>query len=73
MALGNSYPESGGKNRSAIHWDILKDMKKDAEIYADKQLFYKNGKFLIWPRTNSFPASQPECKSSQPHGQVEYK
>jgi aminopeptidase len=47
MALGNAYPESGGKNRSAIHWDILKDMKKDGEIYADDKLFYKNGKFLI--------------------------
>ena len=39
-------PESGGKNKSAIHWDILKDMKKDGEIYADDKLFYKNGKFL---------------------------
>jgi aminopeptidase len=47
MALGNSYPESGGKNESAIHWDILKDMKKDGEIYADNKLFYKNGKFIM--------------------------
>ncbi|MGD0159924.1 MAG: aminopeptidase [Candidatus Bathyarchaeia archaeon] len=47
MALGNSYPESGGKNKSAIHWDILKDMKKDAEIQADDKPFYKNSKFLI--------------------------
>ena len=47
MALGNSYPESGGLNKSAIHWDILKDMRKDGEIYADGKLFYKNGKFLI--------------------------
>jgi aminopeptidase len=47
MALGNSYRESGGKNRSAIHWDILKDMKKDGEIHADGKLFYKDGKFLI--------------------------
>jgi aminopeptidase len=46
MALGNSYPETGGLNKSAIHWDILKDMKKDSQIYADKELFYKNGKFL---------------------------
>jgi len=46
MALGNSYPESGGKNRSAIHWDILKDMKKNAEIQADNKPIYKNGKFL---------------------------
>jgi aminopeptidase len=47
MALGNSYPESGGKNKSAIHWDILKDMKKDGEMYADGMLFYKKGKFVI--------------------------
>jgi len=47
LALGNSYPESGGLNKSAIHWDILKDMKKDGEIYVDGQLIYKNGKFLI--------------------------
>ena len=47
MALGASYPESGGLNKSGIHWDILKNMKKDSEIYADKELFYKNGKFLI--------------------------
>ncbi len=46
MALGNSYPESGGLNRSAIHWDILKDMKKGGEIYADGKLVYKNGEFL---------------------------
>ena len=47
MALGHAFPESGGKNKSAIHWDILKDMKKNGEIYADADLFYKNGKFLI--------------------------
>ena len=46
IAIGNSYPESGGLNKSAIHWDILKDMKKDGEIYADGKLFYKNSKFL---------------------------
>jgi len=47
IALGLSFPQSGGLNKSAIHWDILKDMKKDGEIYADGKLFYKNGKFLI--------------------------
>jgi len=47
MALGNSFSYAGGLNKSAIHWDILKDMKKDGEIYADGKLFYKNGRFLI--------------------------
>jgi aminopeptidase len=46
MALGNGYSDAGSKNKSAIHWDILKDMKKGGEIYADGHLFYKNGKFL---------------------------
>jgi len=47
IALGNAYLETGGLNKSAIHWDILKDMKRDSEIFADGKLFYKNGKFLI--------------------------
>ena len=47
IALGFSMPESKGVNKSAIHWDILKDMKKDGEIYADNKLFYKNSKFLV--------------------------
>ena len=46
LALGASIPESGGVNKSSIHWDILKDMKKDGEIYADEKPFYRNGKFL---------------------------
>lgn len=47
MALGNSYIETGGLNKSAVHWDLLKDMKKDGEIRADGKLIYKKGKFLI--------------------------
>jgi len=46
MALGEAYPESGGKNKSSIHWDMLCDMKDGGEIYADGELFYKDGKFL---------------------------
>jgi aminopeptidase len=47
MALGNSYAETGALNRSAIHWDILKDMKKSGEMYAGGMLFYKNGMFQL--------------------------
>lgn len=46
MALGDSMMEAGGKNKSAIHWDMICDMRTDGEIYADGQLFYKNGEFL---------------------------
>ncbi|MEI7473474.1 MAG: aminopeptidase [bacterium] len=47
MALGSSYPETGGKNESGLHWDIIKNMKNGSEIYADDKLIYKDGKFLI--------------------------
>jgi len=47
LAIGRSIPESGGKNVSAIHLDILKDMGDGGRIYADGELFYKDGKFLI--------------------------
>lgn len=46
LALGIGIPESGSKNLSGIHWDILKDMR-DGEIYADEVLFYKDGEFVI--------------------------
>ena len=47
LALGRSIPDSGGKNQSAIHWDLIKDMKADGKLYADGELFYENGKVLI--------------------------
>jgi aminopeptidase len=46
FALGESFPESGGKNRSALHWDMICDLRKGGCIYGDGQLFFKNGKFL---------------------------
>jgi aminopeptidase len=46
LALGRSIPDSGGQNSSAIHWDLIKDMK-DGSITADGELFYENGKLLI--------------------------
>jgi len=47
MALGASYPESGGLNQSAIHWDMICDLRDGGEITADGQLLYKNGKFML--------------------------
>jgi aminopeptidase len=46
LAVGAGYPESGSKNESGIHWDMLCDMS-DAEIRVDGDLFYKNGKPVI--------------------------
>ncbi len=47
MAIGNAYLECRAKNQSAIHWDIIKDMKKNGEIIADGITVYRNGKWLM--------------------------
>ncbi len=48
LALGSSYKECEGKNQdAAIHWDIVKDLRKNGKIYVDGKLIQKNGKFLI--------------------------
>ena len=47
MAVGASYPETGGKNVSGLHWDLIKNMKNGGKIYADDVLIYENGKMLI--------------------------
>lgn len=47
IALGAAYPATGSKNESGLHWDMICDMREGGEIYADGELFYKNGQFLI--------------------------
>jgi aminopeptidase len=46
LALGKAYPESGGKNQSALHWDIVCDLRPGSEVYADGELVYRDGQFL---------------------------
>ncbi|MEO8608960.1 MAG: aminopeptidase [Chloroflexota bacterium] len=47
MAVGMGYPETGSKNRSAVHWDMICDMRNDSTIHVDGELFYKNGEFVV--------------------------
>lgn len=47
MALGRGYPESGSTNVSAIHWDMICDLRQGGEITVDGELFQKDGKFVI--------------------------
>ena len=46
MALGKAYPESGGTNESALHWDLVCDLRRESEVHADGELVYRNGAFL---------------------------
>ncbi len=50
LALGNSYPETGGVNSSALHWDMVCDMRPEAgggAVYADGVLIHQNGQWVI--------------------------
>jgi len=46
IAVGQGFPKCGGRNESAIHWDMLCDMSQ-GEISVDGELFYKNGEFVF--------------------------
>jgi aminopeptidase len=46
LALGAGYSETGNKNRSGLHWDMVCDLRKGGELYVDGELIQKNGKFL---------------------------
>lgn len=46
MAVGRGYSETGSKNDSQVHWDMICDMRDGGEILVDGELFYKNGEFL---------------------------
>jgi len=47
MALGAGYPETGSKNKSSVHWDMICDLRTDSEILVDGEVFYKNGQFVF--------------------------
>ena len=47
LAVGNSYTATGGTNSSAIHWDIVKDLRRDGRIFADGRLVQENGGWSI--------------------------
>ncbi len=47
LALGNSYPETGGVNQSALHWDMVCDLRQSGEVWVDDTLFLKNGKIVV--------------------------
>lgn len=47
LALGQAYPETLGINESAIHWDMICDLRKGGAIYLDGDLFQENGEFKL--------------------------
>ena len=47
LAVGRSYPETGGVNESAIHWDMICDLRRGGSIAVDGDELQRDGKFLV--------------------------
>jgi aminopeptidase len=45
LALGRSYPETGGTNASAVHWDMICDLRDGGRLSGDGQVLND----LLWP------------------------
>jgi aminopeptidase len=47
MAVGASYPECGGSNESAVHTDLVCDLRLGGRIVVDGEPFQEDGRFLV--------------------------
>lgn len=46
LALGQSYPETGGRNRSSLHWDLIRDLRQGGRMSVNGRVFQENGRFV---------------------------
>jgi aminopeptidase len=47
MAVGAGYPDTGSQNQSAVHWDMICDLRDGGEVDVDGQPFMRNGRFVV--------------------------
>ena len=47
MAIGMSYPETGGTNSSAVHWDMVCDLRQGGAIHVDGEELQRDGQFSV--------------------------
>jgi aminopeptidase len=47
LAVGRSYPESGGTNESAVHTDLVCDLRRGGKIVVDGETLQEDGRFVV--------------------------
>jgi len=47
LALGRSYEATGGRNRSALHWDMICDLRRGGRLEVDGRVLQADGKFRL--------------------------
>jgi aminopeptidase len=54
-AVGSAFPETGGKNQSGLHWDMVCDLRAGGQVFADGRLISENGRFVDpdWPQPSA--------------------
>jgi aminopeptidase len=45
LALGRGFEKAGGRNQSAVHWDMIKDLRRGGAVYVDGKILQKDGRF----------------------------
>jgi aminopeptidase len=63
LALGMGFEDLGGQNRSSLHLDLICDLRRDGEVYADGELIWRAGRFVGDPK--------PAGRTSQPEPEPE--
>nr|MBA3347891.1 aminopeptidase [Actinomycetota bacterium] len=46
LALGAGFPQLGGRNESALHWDVIKDLRGGGELHLDGEVVQRDGAWL---------------------------
>ena len=47
LAVGRSYPETGGLNESAVHWDMICDLRRGGRLTADGEPVVQDGRLAV--------------------------
>jgi aminopeptidase len=47
LAIGASYPQTGGTNDSAVHWDMICDLRDGGTITVDGEVMQQDGQFVV--------------------------
>lgn len=50
MAVGAGYPETGNSNESAVHWDMICDLRQGGRVDVDGEPFLVDGTYLLWEK-----------------------
>jgi aminopeptidase len=46
FAIGTGFPQIGGRNKSAVHWDMVKELRNGGRIELDGKVVQESGRWL---------------------------